>query len=311
MDEREILSKFYREIYGTDKGKDIKEMFQTDITKVKTISDVLECYKKYEVYVILGRPLGTIKNLINDFKKIINEAQNLKHKELFLIAFSLPSGYYHAINQASSKVVEERREQGANINISVKEFDILIDDLYTKGMDKDISFWNKGIGSRQTKEGIRAYYLASYLALATGRRLTEILKTLELKKYRDSVKAKGILKKRGTEEKESKELFVLDGAEKITTALRELRKIFDATKFSNRECNSKFNGIFNNFLKENIFEGATFHELRSIYGEIAFAKVGTVQNIEKKDFISSVLLQEVEGVKAVDFYLNRAKVIED
>jgi len=309
MNERDLLHKLYLEVFGTTKGNEIKEMFKTDIKKIRSQKDVLECYKKYEIYLTFGRALGTVKNVFNDFKKIINTTDKLKHKELLLEAFSLPNGYYYAINKASAKVVEQRKEEGANIEISVKEFNKLIRELYEKGMDKDISFWDKPLGSRQTKETIRAYFLATYLALVTGRRLTEILKTMELRKYKNKVKVKGILKKKGEEgdENTTYDLLVLDDVEKVISAYKELRKIFDCSNLTNRECNNKYNHIFNRFLKENILHNTTFHDLRAIYSEIAYGKFGKqIEELGKKEFIEDILLHHKE-VKAVDFYLNRVK----
>ena len=310
MSEKDMLSKIYRNEYATNSGKEIKEMFEKELKKVKTITDVLNIYKKYEIYIFFGRPLATVKNLVSDFKKIINLEENLNHKELLLTTFSLPRSYYNVINESSAEVVNERRETGAKINMSVEEFDTLVNSLYESGMNKELTFWNKAIGSRQTKESIRAYYLTAYLALVTGRRLTEILKTLKLTKFKEKIKASGILKKKGDEIQESFDLFILSESAKIILAFRELRKIVDTTKLTNRECNSKFNNIYNRFLRENILNDATFHDLRSIYAEVAFVKFGKIENFEKKDFIASILLQEQENVKPVDFYLNRAKIKE-
>jgi len=168
MDEKAILQKFYMEMYGTVKGKEVLEQFKSDIKKIKSQKDVVEVYKKYEVYLTFGRALGTIKNVFNDFKKAINSTDKVKHKELLLQAFSLPAGYYYAINEKSAKVVEERKERGATLEMSIKEFENLVSELYENGMDKQITFWQKPLGSRQTKENIRAYYLATYLALVIG-----------------------------------------------------------------------------------------------------------------------------------------------
>ena len=306
-----MLSRIYRNEYATDTGKEIKEMFKKELKKVKTITDVLNIYKKYEIYIFFGRPLATVKNLVVEFKQIIRgEKLKKKYEDLLLTTFSLPASYYNVINESSAEIVNERREAGAKINMSVEEFDTLVNSLYENGMNKELTFWKKGLGSRQTKESIRAYYLTAYLALATGRRLTEILKTLELTKYKEKIKAKGILKKKGDERTESFDLFILSESVKINEAFKELRKIVDTTKLTNRECNSKFNNIYNRFLRENILNDATFHDLRSIYAEVAFVKFGKIENFEKKDFIASILMQEQENVKPVDFYLNRAKIKE-
>lgn len=314
MNDTEILSKLYREIYGTDKGKEIKSLFEADIKKVRSLNNVITIYKKYESYLVFGRNFGTMKNLFGDFRKIINKVES-KHKELLLDTFSLPKGFHYLVSEKYSKVIEDRKENDSQI-ISLREYRNLIDETYIKGMDKTLSFWKKGIGSRQTKEGIRAYFLASYLAFTTGRRLTEILKTMTLSKYKNTIKIKGLLK---FDENKSYELFVLDSASNIMNAYHELRKVLDTTNLTNRECNSKFNNIYNKFLKENILKDVTFHDLRSIYAEMAWEMfdksiLGADDNVEsiKDEFMNYVLLHaEIKKqVKSVDFYKNRFAVVD-
>jgi len=312
MNDTEILAKLYREIYGTDKGKEIKSLFEADIKKVRSLNNVITVYKKYEIYLIYGRNFGTMKNLFGDFRKIINKIDN-KHKELLLDVFSLPKGFHYLVSEKYSKVIEDRKESDDKV-ISLNEYKNLIDETYKNGMDKTLSFWKKGIGSRQTKEGIRAYFLASYLALTTGRRLTEILKTMVLTKYKNNIKVKGLLK---YDEDKSFDLFVLDEPNNVMSAYHELRKILNTVNLTNKECNSKFNSIFNKFLKENILEGVTFHDLRSMYAEIAWelfdkSELSEDDNIEqiKDEFMNNVLLhaEMKKQVRSIDFYKNRFKI---
>jgi len=131
---------------------------------------------------------------------------------------------------------------------------------------------------------------------------------MELKKYKELVKIKGILDdKEGVEN--FVDLLVLDNSENVVKAWRELRKIFDCTNLTNRECNNKYNNIFNRFLKQNILN-ATFHDLRALYAEMAWQKFkdkAEELEIGKRDFIENVLLHRTD-IRAVDFYLNRASV---
>lgn len=301
----ELLNDLYNSNYGTTKGSEIKALFQDDLAKTRTIKACIKLYKKYEIYLSFGRNLGTVKNVYNDFKKLISDSNN-KHKEFLLDIFSLPSSYYYVLNSTTShKTLEDRKSTSNFLEINKKEFDSIRDYCFEIGMDKDLSKWDKGLGSRQTKEGIRSYFLATYLALVTGRRLTEILKTLELKKYKNEIRAKGLLKK-----EENDKIFtiiLLDNAENVMTAYKELRCIFDCSSLSERECNNKYNNIFNRFLSSTIFNGQkiSFSDLRAMFGEMAYLLYAE-KDMDKKDFIESALVHESK-IRAVDFYLNRVK----
>lgn len=304
MGEKEILATLYKNVYGTDKAKEIKESFAGELVKVKSSLDAFRLYKKYETFVTLGRALGTIKNIVNDMRNIIKKS-NSKHETALLEAFSLSEGYYYAVNRSSEKIIEERKENGS-IELNLNDIEKKIDELYEKGMDTNISFWRKGLGSRQSKESIRAYYLSAFLALSTGRRLTEILKSIELTKYKNEIRVKGILKKGEALLNDTFKIIPLADPDKIVKAWRELRKLLDCTTITNREVNNKYNAIFNKFLGDNIMENVTFHDLRAIYGEACYSKYGD-DEVGKRDFIESALLHETT-IRAVDYYLNRVNI---
>ena len=285
---------FYKSIYGTDKAGEIREMMLRDFNKIKGYTDIIRVMQKYMPYVYLLNTPDYAKQRIFEVGKVIEDTTLApKYKKVLKEGFSAPMGYYSAMNELRELRLNEKKENGdEKINFDLSKFDEIIANLYKMGMDKELKNYPYKLGTRQTKEQIRAYYLATYLALVTGRRLVEILKTLELRKYRDKLKAKGIAKK--GEEDKSYDLIPLDYIDKILTAYKELRRIFDTSNLTKRQVNQKHNAKFNEFLKTKIFSNSdlTFHDLRKIYLLKAYEKFGNNENFD--NFAEKALLHDVK-----------------
>jgi len=285
---------FYKSIYGTDKAGEIKEMMLRDFNKIKGYTDIIRVMQKYMPYVYLLNTPDYAKQRFFEVGKVIEETTLApKYKKVLKEGFSAPMGYYSAMNELRELRLNEKKESGdEKINFDLNKFDEIITNLYDMGMDKELKNYPYKLGTRQTKEQVRAYYLATYLALTTGRRLVEILKTLELRKYRDKLKARGIAKKE--EEDKSYDLIPLDNINKILSAYKELRRIFDTSNLTKRQVNQKHNAKFNEFLKTKIFPNSdlTFHDLRKIYLLKAYEKYGNNENFD--NFAEKVLLHDVK-----------------
>ena len=285
---------FYKSIYGTDKAGEIREMMLRDFNKVKGYTDIIRVMQKYMPYVYLLNTPDYTKQRFFEVGKVIEDTTLApKYKKVLKEGFSAPVGYYSAMNELRELRLNEKKESGDNeINFDLSRFDEIIANLYEMGMDKELKNYPYKLGTRQTKEQVRAYYLATYLALITGRRLVEILKTLELRKYRDKLKARGIAKK--GEEDKSYDLIPLDDIDKILSAYKELRRIFDTSNLTKRQVNQKHNAKFNEFLKTKIFPNSdlTFHDLRKIYLLKAYEKYGNNENFD--NFAEKALLHDVK-----------------
>jgi len=285
---------FYKTLYGTDKAGEIKAMMLRDFNKIKSFKDIIKVMQKYMPYVYLLNSPDYTKQRFFEVSKVINETKlPNKYKSTLKDGFLAPEGYYEAMNLLREvRLKEENKNKNNTINFELDKFDENIANLYEMGMDKDLKNYPYKLGARQTKDDVRAYYLATYLALTTGRRLIEILKTMELRKYRNKLKIKGIAKK--GDENKSFDLIALDDLEKILNTWRELRNIFNASDLTNRQVNQKFNARFNEFLKTKIFPNSdlTFHDLRKIYLLKAYEKFGNNENFD--NFAEKALLHDVK-----------------
>lgn len=288
---------FLNKLYGTNKAGQILTLFKRDIEKVKAYTDIILLMKKYMPFIYLGNSHSTINNRFIDVKNAIKASKIVdKYKNKLLEAFTPSVDFYRVRSEIREQQLLEKidNNEKKELNFNLADFDKIISELYKLGFDKDLEKYPYKIGSRQTKEQIRAYYLAAYLALTTGRRLTEILKTMELRKYKDTIKIKGLLKKKNEEENESYNLIVLDDNQKVLNAYKELRKIFEVGDLTERQVNQKFNARFNTFLQTKIFPNSdlSFHDLRKIYLLKAYEKFGNNEDFD--EFASKILIHDIK-----------------
>ena len=288
---------FFKKLYGTDRTSDILAMFKRDISKVKSFVDIITLTNKYMPFIYLDNSIHTTATRFTELKKAIN-ATNIanKYKDKLLTAFSAPAHFYETLNELKENKLLEKIENNEKkeLDFDLSKFDEIVKELYELGTDPSLKKYPFKLGSRQTKEQIRAYYLATYLALTTGRRLTEILKTMQLRKYKDKLKVKGILKKKNEDKNKTYDLIVLDNIDRVLKAYKELREIFDTSNLTERQVNQKFNYTFNQFLKTKIFKDSnlTFHDLRKIYLLKAYEKYAKDEDFES--FAEKALLHDVK-----------------
>jgi len=164
---------------------------------------------------------------------------------------------------------------------------------------------NKGISvkKQQTPPQIRGYLLASYLALATGRRNVEILKTLKITKKKNDYFYEGLLKKgsASTENTNIKAVSLDDDFEFLMQIINQLRTDTDTSKMTNQEVNSKYSAIFNRSFKHITNTQYTFHDAREIYSEIAYNKFGRKNGGEREeiDYKSDILGHQIDKERLI------------
>jgi hypothetical protein len=133
------------------------------------------------------------------------------------------------------------------------------------------------VANNQKEEQVRSYYLSYVLGLSTGRRFTEIMKTVSIQKRGDKYVYSGILKKKDSLKNQSLNSYVIELSYKeINAYIKELReylngKLLKDKKISLEEVsedkiNTIFSRVYNNAV--NRISGKkvpNFHELRHIY----------------------------------------------
>ena len=295
--------------YGVTSLKEVRELFKQDLLNCKDKRDVALTVTKYIPYCWMGaRSIKTVARYYSDMRNVIKDV-NDQFQDYALELFSVPQDVYERIKKADTKKVLDKLEADKE-TFDVKEIENTISDLKQEVLkalelsaDVTIGQWKANglpISKQQSVDRARAYLFATYIAFVTGRRITEILKSLELVKKEDGWYYKGIMKK-GSEGVEVKAYSLDDDYELLSKLLKQLREDIDTSNMTNQEVNSKFNHIFNRALKNITGLKYTFHDLREIFAEMAYLKFGRKNGSdrEKEDFISDILGHEINKDRLV------------
>jgi len=295
--------------YGVTSLKEVRELFKQDLLNCKDKRDVALTVTKYIPYCWMGaRSIKTVARYYSDMRNVIKDV-NDQFQDYALELFSVPQDVYERIKKADTKKVLDKLEADKE-TFDVKEIENTISDLKQEVLkalelsaDVTIGQWKANglpISKQQSVDRARAYLFATYIAFVTGRRITEILKSLELVKKEDGWYYKGIMKK-GSEGVEVKAYSLDDDYELLSKLLKQLREDIDTSNMTNQEVNSKFNHIFNRALKNITGLKYTFHDLREIFAEMAYLKFGKKNGSdrEKEDFISDILGHEINKDRLV------------
>ncbi len=293
-------------VYGTNNITEIKEMFKDELLKCNDKRDVAKTVSKFIPFCWMGHKMKTVARYYTDMRNIIKEV-NDEFMEFALDLFKLDSEVYERIKEIDTKKVLDKMQDKETFDIETIEKTMKqVKDWATKALkmgDVSIDEWKAAglpIQKQQTVQRARAYLFAIYLALATGRRITEILKTLEIVKKEDGWYYRGLTKKY-SDSFEIKAVALDNDFEFLAKLLQQIRKDIDTKNMTNAQVNSKFNHIFNRALKNITGLKYTFHDLREIFAELAYLKFGKKNGSdrEKEDFISDILGHEINKDRIV------------
>jgi len=250
--QREAL---FNSIYGSNKMSDILEDFREDYSRWRNISveKVQALYKKYSYAIFYMYSPSSIRNNLVKFKNVIKE-EGGRYQANALEAFTIDEVY------KPLKKKDRERKRKAKESVRAGEADAQNIDPYIviekiKELRAILTEKAYTVKGNQKEDRVRSYYILAMLGLATGRRFTELLKTLEVSRRGEKVFFDGLLK--GNNKKIEGHIIELSYAE-VKGYLRELRKTIDTDleekelkteKQKHRAINQKYSKIFNNAIK--------------------------------------------------------------
>jgi len=265
----------FQALYGVSSQKEILGLFKEDCEVHKAIKNdddakersARDLFARYALAITYLYSLSSIKTNLKIYKKIIQEL-NLGSIVQDRFYFK---GLFTTVSKISNRKIEEKKEEGKGLPFDVKE--------EIKRVKKILDDKNYSKSKNQTFEQVRSYYISYILGLSTGRRFTEILKTISLKNREGDYYFEGLLKKKdGFKNKQLKaELLELTPRE-INEYSKEIREYLDAKLLARKKdpisleeitenrVNTIFAKVYNNAVKR-ISEDKVpnFHELRHIY----------------------------------------------
>lgn len=308
-------------LYGVNRWSEIKELFVSDFKKCKTNDDVNKLYNKYVPYIWFGRALNTVIKKYTEFRALIGEINN-KHSEYALKSVFV-MGETTMNNKPFNKGIygvtihKAKDKQLSKTTNDLKEIDLKLVEKLFYSLKEKIDNDSFVIAKNQKRDTVKAYHLIILLALATGRRQVEILKTLEIdfnKNRKQQIYFKGIVKKgsKNTNKEAGTILFITPQESKKYLAM--LRKLLPVQDLENVKINQKYNGVIANALirytKDIIGFDLKFHDLRSIYAEYAWETLGDGYT-NKATFFDIVLNHKVEPTTADNYFKFKNKRVSE
>lgn len=257
-------------VYGVENIKQVSELFRVDYNKLKNkkngFDEVSSLFQKYVLSITFLYSIPSIKNNLGIFRKIVNEEGGI-WKETVKSSFYI-FDVYRAVTAITDKAITAKEQNIKGMAFNVKEE---IAEIKTKLEKKSYS-----VARNQNTEQVRSYYISYLLGLATGRRFTEIIKTIDIKKRGNKYIFDGILKKDKNQKNEIEANILYLSIDETKSYLKELRTFIDAKlkttkkttlkKATESDINATFSKVYNNAIKRITSDKIpNFHELRHYY----------------------------------------------
>ena len=244
--------------------------FEEDYNRYKNrgINNVLELYRNYSYAIFFMYSPSSIRNNLVNFRNIIKENGG-KYQANALDAFTLEAVYapINKVNIVKKTELKEAVQSGSNTKIDPQTIVNKIQAIKTELDSKTYT-----ISSNQKEPNVRAYRILAMLGLATGRRFTELMKTLRITKRGRKTTFSGLLK--GNDKTIEGNIISLEYKD-VKKYLGELRAFSKSENMSESEVNQKYAKVFNNAFKRLGYTNvkATRHNY-SVAGSQLFKKDG-------------------------------------
>jgi len=234
----------FKEIYGVSIFSDVLELFEQDYNRYKNkgYSKIQELYKHYSYAIFFMYSPSSIRNNLVKFKNVIKKNGG-KYQANALEAFTVDAIYspIKAKDEEVKKDLKSKVQSGDNTQIDPQT---VIDQIQAIKTELDQKSYR--VSSNQKEEQVRAYRILAMLGLATGRRFTELMKTLVIKKRGTKLTFSGLLK--GNNEEIEGNIISLSYSE-VKKYLKELRAFGQTEEMTESEVNAKYAKVFNNAMK--------------------------------------------------------------
>ena len=277
-----ILGKFDLKS-GKVTSNSILEQFQANYNKVKnkSLEKVQALYKDYSYAIFFMYSSSAIRNNLVNFKNVIKK-EGGKYQANAIEAFTIDN-IYTPVKLKDTKTKKAIKKQIQKGETDSQNVDPLVVQKQITELKDTLDNKKYKVAKNQKEPQVRAYYILALLGLSSGRRFTELLKTLTIRKRGTRLTFDGLLK--GNDKAIEGNLIGLSYTE-FKKYLTELRKTIDTKELTENEVNSKYARVFNNAMKRLGFKNVkTLRHNYSVAGSQLFKKDG--EDIE--DTITRIL----------------------
>ena len=265
----QIRKETFKAVYGVETIREVSELFKTDYREVKNdmqgVAKVMNLFQKYVLSITFMYSITTMKSNLTLFRNIIKKEGGV-HEKTAMESFKIFDIYTVIKNQYDEKLTAKESENKSLTFDVKKEIKIIKEKIE----NKDYS-----VRANQDSEQVRSYYIIYLLGLGMGRRFTENMKTIEIRKNKDSYLFTGILKKEKTENSKTEAYFLDLTPMEAKAYIKELRtfvsrklkeKGLTLKSATENDINRIFSKVYNNAVKRISGDKIpNFHELRHYY----------------------------------------------
>jgi hypothetical protein len=280
----EQRAEIFLEIYGVSRMGDVLKNFTKDYNSCKNVSakKAQSLYQSYSYAIFFMYSPSSIRNNLVKFKNVILENGG-KHQAVALQSFTIESVYAPIKRKDVERKRELKKALRSNVSASADVESVEIIKGKIKELQRILEERDYLIRGNQTEEQVRAYYILALLGLATGRRFTEILKTLHVINRLGFGFFSGLLK--GNDEKIEACIISLS-IKDVQSYIREIRRFVKTGDMTEAEVSAKYAKVFNNALKRLGFKNVK--ELRHSYS-VAGSHIFRRENETTEDTITRIL----------------------
>lgn len=293
-----------KSVYGVAEPIEVKKLFREQLQACENKRDVQVAIIQIIPYCWIGsRALNTTAQYYSEMRKIVKEVGG-EHEDMALALLLPPQGLYET---TQAKVIENTKEK----HIDRDTYDIEYMKTIISRLKDSIITGDIKKTRQQTQERANAYVYATYLALVTGRRQIEIIKTLKIIKDGKEWFYEGIAKK-GEEGTSIKAYSLDENFEKLAEILEYIQKVLGTENMTKVQANSKFNNPFNNAFKKLTGTNFTFHDAREIFADIMFIESGEDDGTwnTEKNYKSKILGHSISNdrLTATEHYMTKESI---
>jgi len=224
----------------------ILEQFKDRYNEIKneSVEKVQSLYRDYSYAIFFMYSPSAIRNNLVKFKNII-KSEGGKYRANALEAFTIDNIYapVKAKDRETKRGLKEELRAGESDS---QKIDPLVIEKKVRELKEILEKKKYIVKKNQKEEQVRAYYIVALLGLATGRRFTEIMKTLTVRKRGTKLTFSGLLK--GNDKTIEGNLIALSYQE-VKKYLAELREFAKTEDMTENEVNAKYAKVFNNAMK--------------------------------------------------------------
>ena len=269
-------------VYGVDNPAEVKLLFSEALKEAKNKRDVQVAITSAIPYCWIGRTLNTTKQYYTNMRNIVKDVCPEEYVDMALVLLTPPSRVVTKMVKGVEvtervglydHLKENEIKAGEAVYDDREDYDLEMMETIISKLKDNILNEEYGSNRQDQVEGrSEAYYKASYLALVTGRRMTEILLTVSLKQKGGHWVYDGLLKKKNDKDKTGV-AFSLDDDFEFLSGLfddvqEHIRVSMDGKEINEQTVASKFNRSFNNAFKRVTGTHYTFKDAREIFADM-------------------------------------------